>query len=192
MLSNNDKYNKVNNKQQQQQQPALSQSRHTSKSCASSCLFTCYETVKFRYQIGRRRGRETKDPINYANNDDNNDNDGGSSGDKFRKRRGGAPFWTACQRCEEMLQYIGVPVVRAKAEGEALCALLNQKGIVDAVISNDGDCLLFGAKVLYTKFSIDNLEQSRVMRYDADDIRAVVDDDDADKYDETRQTTERR
>ncbi|KAL3918675.1 MAG: hypothetical protein SGILL_004126 [Bacillariaceae sp.] len=110
--------------------------------------------------------------------------------DKFRKRRSGAPFWTACQRCETVLKALGVPVVRAKAEGEALCALLNQKGIVDGVISNDGDCFLFGAKVLYTKFSIDNLEQSRVVRYDADDIRACLDDDDADNLDDTGELCE--
>ncbi|KAG7362864.1 flap endonuclease-1 [Nitzschia inconspicua] len=103
--------------------------------------------------------------------------------DKFLKRRSGARFWSACERCETMLRNLGVLVVRAKAEGEALCALLNQRGIVDGVISNDGDCFLFGAKVLYTKFTVDNLEQSKVMRYDSSDIRACLDDDDADKYD---------
>jgi flap endonuclease GEN len=107
----------------------------------------------------------------------------GFGSDDFKKRRSGTKFWRACQRCEEMLRLLGVPVVRAKAEGEALCALLNQRGIVDGVISNDGDCLLFGAKVLYTKFSIENLEQSRVMRYDLSDLRACVDDDDNDEYD---------
>ena len=73
-----------------------------------------------------------------------------------------------------MLKLMGVTVVRATAEGEALCALLNQRGIVDGVISNDGDCLLFGAKVVYTKFSIDNLENNRVMRYDLDKLSAVI------------------
>jgi hypothetical protein len=108
--------------------------------------------------------------------------------DNFRKRRSGTNFWRACQSCEEMLKLLGVPVVRAKAEGEALCALLNQRGIVDGVISNDGDCLLFGAKVLYTKFSIENLDQSRVMRYDMSDIRAFVDDDDTDEFHEQDKT----
>ena len=108
-------------------------------------------------------------------------------GDKFRKRRGGAPFWSACQRCEKMLLQMGVPVVRAKAEGEALCGLLNQRGVVDGVITKDGDCFLFGAKVLYTKFSIENLEQKRVMRYDIDDLHACVDDDDGSKFDAARQ-----
>lgn len=101
----------------------------------------------------------------------------------LRKRRSGTRFWNACQRCEKMLQLIGVPVVRARAEGEALCALLNQEGVVDGVISNDGDCLLYGAKVLYTKFSLENLEKSKVVRYDINDLRVCVDDDDSDTYD---------
>jgi flap endonuclease GEN len=102
--------------------------------------------------------------------------------DCFRKRRSGTAFWRACQACEDMLKTLGVPVVRAKAEGEALCALLNQRGIVDGVISNDGDCLLFGAKVVYTRFSIDNLDKKQVIRYDASELRGFVSDteDDAD------------
>jgi len=103
----------------------------------------------------------------------------GSEGerDSFRKRRSGTTFWRACQSCEEMLRILGVPVVRAKAEGEALCALLNQRGIVDGVISNDGDCLLFGAKVVYTRFSLDNLDKSLVIRYDVSELRGCLQDD---------------
>lgn len=106
-------------------------------------------------------------------------------GDKneFQKRRGGTPFWRACERCEKLLELLGVPVVRAKAEGEALCALLNEQGIVDGVISNDGDCFLFGAKVMYTKFSIENLNQGSVMRYDSENLVAFLDDDDNDEFD---------
>jgi hypothetical protein len=106
-----------------------------------------------------------------------------------QKRRSGTRFWAACQRCEEMLRLLGVPVVRAKAEGEALCALLNKRGIVDGVISNDGDCFLFGARVLYTKFSLENLDNKRVMRYDADQIKACVDYVDDDECDRLVQDT---
>lgn len=97
-----------------------------------------------------------------------------TSDDHFHKRRSGTAFWKACRDCKTMLELLGVPVVQAKAEGEALCALLNQKGIVDGVISNDGDCLLFGAKVLYTKFSLENLEHSKVIRYDLDKLKAKL------------------
>jgi len=37
---------------------------------------------------------------------------------------------------------LGVPVIRANAKAEALCALLDSLGLVDGVISNDGDCFL--------------------------------------------------
>jgi flap endonuclease GEN len=94
--------------------------------------------------------------------------------DSFKKRRTGTAFWKACHACESMLRILGVPVVRAKAEGEALCALLNQRDIVDGVISNDGDCLLFGAKVVYTRFSLDNLDKSLVIRYDVSELRGCL------------------
>jgi hypothetical protein len=142
---------------------------------------------KRRIRRGISGNKNKNDNNKNDDNDDDNDNEKAPGEDKFRKRRSGAPFWTACQRCEEMLQLLGVIVVRAKAEGEALCALLNQKNIVDGVVSNDGDCLLFGAKTIYTHLNIENLEKSNVTRYDARDIRAIVDDDDADEYDETRQ-----
>ena len=93
------------------------------------------------------------------------------------RRRGGSNFTRACRSCEELLGFLGVPVVRARCEGEALCALLNQRGIVDGVISNDGDCLLFGATTVYTDFTLQNLEHNQVKRYDDSDLRAVVEDD---------------
>ena len=94
---------------------------------------------------------------------------------ELKQRRAGSQFWHASNRCESMLQGLGVPVVRADAEGEALCALLNSRGLVDGVISNDGDCLLFGAKTIYTGFSAENLEARKVMRYDSNKLLASVD-----------------
>jgi hypothetical protein len=114
---------------------------------------------------GKRRVRQTEEP------------------DKFHKRRSGTAFWKACGACEQMFEAMGVPVVKAKAEGEALCALLNQRGVVDGVISNDGDCLLFGAKIVYTKFSIENLSNSQVFRYDSSDLKAVVESESDEKRD---------
>ena len=91
---------------------------------------------------------------------------------ELKQRRSGSQFWDACKRCETLLKCLGVPVVRAEAEGEALCALLNSSGIVDGVISNDGDCLLFGCKTIYTNFSSENLENRQVMRYDKEKLVA--------------------
>lgn len=94
--------------------------------------------------------------------------------DRFRKRRSGTAFWKACQQCQTMLELLGVIVVTAKAEGEALCALLSQRGLVDGVISNDGDCLLFGAERVYTKFTLENLANGSVLRYNLNDLRSIL------------------
>ncbi|KAH0365917.1 hypothetical protein KCU65_g5716, partial [Aureobasidium melanogenum] len=47
-----------------------------------------------------------------------------------------------------MLNLLKIPHHRAPAEAEAECARLNELGIVDAVWTDDGDALMFGAKVL--------------------------------------------
>ncbi|MCD7461158.1 hypothetical protein HAX54_045410 [Datura stramonium] len=55
----------------------------------------------------------------------------------------------AFQKCEkecvELLELLGVPVLKAKGEAEALCAQLNREGLVDACITSDSDTFLFGA-----------------------------------------------
>jgi flap endonuclease GEN len=91
-----------------------------------------------------------------------------------REHRSGSRFWDASDRCEAMLRALGVPVARAEAEGEALCALLDSSGLVDGVISNDGDCLLYGARTVYSNFTSENLEEGRVLRYDAGRLSAFV------------------
>ena len=91
-----------------------------------------------------------------------------------REHRSGSRFWDASDRCKAMLRALGVPVARAKAEGEALCALLDSSALVDGVISNDGDCLLYGARTVYSNFTSENLEEGRVLRCDAGRLSALV------------------
>lgn len=98
----------------------------------------------------------------------------GGGGDKVTVQRSESQFLDACRRCEIMLKALGVPVVRADAEAEALCALLDSSGLVDGVISNDGDCFLFGARTLYTNFTLENLKEGKVMRYDSERLTAIV------------------
>ncbi|XP_060900098.1 probable flap endonuclease 1 homolog [Labrus mixtus] len=50
--------------------------------------------------------------------------------------------------CVHLLKILGVPVVQAPGDAEALCAQLVREGIVDAVASEDMDTLPFGAKTL--------------------------------------------
>ncbi|OHE94648.1 hypothetical protein CORC01_10049 [Colletotrichum orchidophilum] len=58
------------------------------------------------------------------------------------------------------LDHILVPWLEAPGEAEAECALLQQRGLVDAVWSDDGDCLMFGCTVLIRDLR-DNKNQKR-------------------------------
>ncbi len=49
---------------------------------------------------------------------------------------------------------MGVPVVQAPSEGEAMCAALCKSGIVDFASSQDYDSLLFGAPKLLRNISV--------------------------------------
>jgi hypothetical protein len=90
-----------------------------------------------------------------------------------KKRTCGNLFRQACRDCQRLLAELGVIVLSAIGEGEALCALLNQKGLVDGVITNDGDIFLYGGVSVYTNFSIDNLQKGLVLRYHAPNLRAI-------------------
>ncbi|XP_078173175.1 5'-3' exonuclease family protein [Carex rostrata] len=50
------------------------------------------------------------------------------------------------KECTELLELLGMHVLRADGEAEALCAQLNREGCVDACITADSDAFLFGAK----------------------------------------------
>lgn len=50
--------------------------------------------------------------------------------------------------CLHLLKLLGVPIIQAPGEGEALCAQLVREGTVDAVASEDMDTLPFGGNIL--------------------------------------------
>lgn len=56
--------------------------------------------------------------------------------------------WKKIDLLRKMLNMLKIPHHRAPAEAEAECARLNELGIVDAVWTEDGDALMFGARVL--------------------------------------------
>ncbi|XP_047484941.1 flap endonuclease GEN homolog 1-like [Penaeus chinensis] len=49
----------------------------------------------------------------------------------------------------QVLKGLGAPVIRSEGEAEKLCAWLDQRGVVDGVISGDSDALLYGAGTVY-------------------------------------------
>ncbi|KAL6124297.1 hypothetical protein ACLB2K_076811 [Fragaria x ananassa] len=67
-------------------------------------------------------------------------------------------FTKYVQECVELLELLGVPVLKAKGEAEALCGQLNLEGDVDACITSDSDALLFGAKCVIKSFQSNSKE----------------------------------
>ena len=53
---------------------------------------------------------------------------------------------------QELLTLFGIPYIIAPQEAEAQCAYLNEHNFVDAVITDDSDVFLFGAKRVYRNF----------------------------------------
>ncbi|XP_025076806.1 flap endonuclease GEN homolog 1-like [Pomacea canaliculata] len=58
-------------------------------------------------------------------------------------------------KCQRLLESLGLPVIASMGEAEKTCAYLNQKGIVDACLSDDSDAFLYGAKTIYRRFNLD-------------------------------------
>ncbi|XP_030533748.1 flap endonuclease GEN-like 1 isoform X2 [Rhodamnia argentea] len=54
-------------------------------------------------------------------------------------------FRKCVKECVELLELLGMPVLEARGEAEALCAQLNYEGHVDACITADSDAFLFGS-----------------------------------------------
>ncbi|KAM7400978.1 hypothetical protein PAMA_005262 [Pampus argenteus] len=52
------------------------------------------------------------------------------------------------KECFQLLKLLGVPIIQAPGDAEALCAWLVREGTVDAVASEDMDTLPFGANVV--------------------------------------------
>ncbi|XP_019114646.1 probable flap endonuclease 1 homolog [Larimichthys crocea] len=65
--------------------------------------------------------------------------------------------------CLQLLKLLGVPVIQATGDAEAMCAQLVMKGNVDAVASEDMDTLPFGASILIRQLNAK--KDSEVIEY---------------------------
>eukprot|EP00920_Eleutheroschizon_duboscqi_P034266 GHVT01082404.1.p1 GENE.GHVT01082404.1~~GHVT01082404.1.p1 ORF type:complete len:373 (+),score=46.94 GHVT01082404.1:508-1626(+) len=73
------------------------------------------------------------------------------------------------QQVRELLLAFGVPWVDATAEAEAQCAVMTELGLCEAVITDDSDALVFGARQVFRHFfessrSVETYEQSAIQR----------------------------
>ncbi|KAL8945759.1 MAG: hypothetical protein Q9222_007745 [Ikaeria aurantiellina] len=65
-------------------------------------------------------------------------------------------------RTKQLLQLFGFPYHNAPGEAEAECALLQKEGIVDAVLSEDVDTLMFGCTHHLRNWSSENVRGNKV------------------------------
>ena len=93
---------------------------------------------------------------------------------KRNQERGYYGYSIANALSKQLLRLVGFPFHVAPGEAEAECALLQKEGIVDAVLSEDVDTLMFGCGVLLRNWSSEvtkgNSEPTHVNMYVAEDI----------------------
>lgn len=75
-----------------------------------------------------------------------------------------------------MLELMGMICVRSEGEGEAMCAKLNEDGVVDGCFTQDSDAFLYGAQRIYRNFRITNQGQhvSSFEVFNMDRIRSLL------------------
>lgn len=59
------------------------------------------------------------------------------------------PEGDAYEEIQQLLTAFGIPWVSSPGDAEAQCAVLSTKGLVDGVISDDSDTLIYGAPVVF-------------------------------------------
>uniref|UniRef100_A0A0B7A9K8 XPG-I domain-containing protein n=1 Tax=Arion vulgaris TaxID=1028688 RepID=A0A0B7A9K8_9EUPU len=58
-------------------------------------------------------------------------------------------FYREVMEFKELLTALGLPVLECVGEAEKMCAQLNHLNLVDGVLTNDGDALIYGAQTVY-------------------------------------------
>ncbi len=58
------------------------------------------------------------------------------------------------EESKELLSCMGIPWIQAPSEGEAQASVMSRDNIVDGVVSQDYDCLLFGARRVFRNLTL--------------------------------------
>ena len=68
--------------------------------------------------------------------------------------------------------FLGLPCLQAKGEAEALCAQLDKEGIVDGILTTDGDAFVYGAQRIY-RFEETKEQDITLERYTLASLKAA-------------------
>ena len=94
---------------------------------------------------------------------------------KRGKHGGGGVQWKEIALLKNLLKQLGVAQHIAPGEAEAECAALQRHGVVDAVWSDDCDCLMFGCSTLIRDFrEAGKKSRTKVRVYHAEVIRETL------------------
>eukprot|EP00850_Spirogloea_muscicola_P017025 SM000142S00539 [mRNA] locus=s142:302399:305406:+ [translate_table: standard] len=75
---------------------------------------------------------------------------------------------------QELLHLLGMPVLQARGEAEALCAELDRKRHVDFCVTADSDAFLFGAQRVIKHLHMDFKRNPVVESYAAEDVQRTL------------------
>uniref|UniRef100_A0A8H7XM35 XPG-I domain-containing protein n=1 Tax=Psilocybe cubensis TaxID=181762 RepID=A0A8H7XM35_PSICU len=90
-----------------------------------------------------------------------------------RRVQNSPPFWTAPSM--DIVQAFGYYVHQAPGEAEAELAMLNQHGLLDAVITSDSDVFVFGATTVYRTIPAKTRRfEDEIAVYTAENISNVI------------------
>ncbi|RYP44043.1 hypothetical protein DL768_009451 [Monosporascus sp. mg162] len=91
-----------------------------------------------------------------------------------RNKRSGRGDGVATSMAKRLIKLFGFQVHDAPGEAEAECALLQQQGLVDAVLSEDVDTIMFGCKRTLRNWSSEGTKAktpTHVSMYDTEELR---------------------
>lgn len=91
-----------------------------------------------------------------------------------RNKRSGRGDGVAVSQAKRLIRLFGFPVHDAPAEAEAECALMQKRGIVDAVLSEDVDTIMFGCTRTLRNWSSETRSSktpTHVSLYDVGDMK---------------------
>ncbi|CAG5114584.1 unnamed protein product [Candidula unifasciata] len=91
-----------------------------------------------------------------------------------RRTKSRDDFYRTALEYKVLLTALGLPVIECDGEAEKLCAELNLRKLVDGVITNDGDALIYGAETVYKGLLQDKKVDHIAMVYHMEDVRTSL------------------